>query len=334
MLQQLSVSQIIISGDLKRFTIQSSVTKNQISINPKQSDSFLGTVYSIMKLTLAKRNKISDSMLESQELTNLESTGNLVYTYNHPFSKSEERRPNRPNISQNSGQVQSSERSSETSPCCSSSESNETSSSSSSSSSSNKKHVSMLQPETALHMAPNVPLLPYFVGYNGKAIRLSDKVNVVDVAYIILYQITEELQDLNQISSQTMLEKYTILKNLLRTMNHQEYVELEKQILRNQDKLDSSSRNDAWNIYCDVVSHAGTGPALLTIANWLKSKKVEGVKAARLLSQMSKNVREPTAAYLKTYFVSTGLQTIVYIKDQVLFNPSHLQSKYLLYLQL
>lgn len=306
MLQQLSVSQTIISGNLKRFTIQSSVLRNEISVKRENSDSFLGTVHSIMKLILAKKNQISNSMLESQEVTQLESTGNLVYTYNNPFSKSEERRAYNPSISRNSGQVQSSESSSSSQ--SSSSQSSESSESSSSSQSSEERHVSIVQSETALHLAPNVPLLPYFVGYNGKAIQLSDQVNAVERAQSLISQIATELQSPRQITSQNTLEKFTILKNLLRTMSRQQYVELEEQLFSNHyTPSQDNSQQDVWRIYRDAVSHAGTGPAFLTLVQWIKSGKVEGIEAARLVSQIPKNVQQPTAEYVKAFFVSIGL---------------------------
>lgn len=299
---------MIISGNLKRFTIQSSVLRNEISIKRENSDSSLGTVHSIMKLILAKKNQISNSMLESQETTQLESTGNLVYTYNNPFSKSEERRAYNPSISRNSGQVQSSESSSSSQ--SSSSQSSESSESSSSSQSSKELRVSIVQSEAALHLAPNLPLVPYFVGYNGKAIQLSDQVNAIERAQSLISQIADEVQRPSQIMSQNTLEKFTILKNLLRTMSRQQYVELEEQLFSNHTPSQDNSQQDVWSIYRDAVTYAGTGPAFLTLVQWIKSRKVEGIEAARLISQIPKNVL-PTAEYVKAFFVSIGLQTSI-----------------------
>lgn len=300
MLQQLSESQIVISGNLKRFTIQSSLTRNQISVKPKKSDPFLGTVYTLTRLTLVKKGKSSNNMIGSQESNNLESTGNLVYTYNNPFSDSENRRERRPSVSWNSAQVQSSE---------SSSSQNSHGSSSSSSSSSEEYDISNMQSKAALHLAPNVPLLPLFIGYKGKSIQMSDQIDVVSRALQIITQIAEELQ--LHVNPSATLEKYVTLKNLLRILHHEQYVQLENLVHSQESGSDSSlaKYKNMWSILRDSVTQAATGPALLTIVNWLKNKKVEGVEAARILSQIPKNVHEPTEDYLKTFFVSIYLIT-------------------------
>lgn len=287
---------MIISGNLKRFTIQSSSTKNQISVKPKKSDSFLGTVYTITRLTLVKKGKsFNSNMSGSQESNNLESTGNLVYTYNNPFSNSENRRERRPSISWNSAQVQSSESSS-------SSQNSHGGSSSSSSSSSEEYDISNMQSKAPLHLAPNVPLLPMFIGYKGKSIQMSEQIDVVPRALQLITQIAEELQ--LPVNPSATLEKYIMLKNLLRTLNHEQYVQLEQLVLSQKGDSSPAKFKNMQSILRDSVTQAATGPALLTIINWLKTKKVQGIEAARILSQIPKNVHVPTEDYLKTFFVS------------------------------
>jgi len=284
---------MIISGNLKSFAIQYAETKNQISVKTGKSDSpSLGNVYSITRLTLLKKSDGSNSKLE--QLSNLESTGNLVYTYNNPFSDSENRRERQPSVSVNSAQQQSSESSSESS-----------SGSSSSSSSSSEEYVpySHMQFKAPLHMAPNVPLLPFFVGYKGKSIRMSSKFNVVESAQNLIYQIADEMQSVEP----NTLEKYTILKNLLRVMNRKQYVELEDRVRSKYGKHSSQDKygyNYVWNTLRDAVTHSGTGPALYSIKNWLQNGQVEGVEAARIVAQLPKIVREPTPEYVNAYFVS------------------------------
>ena len=56
--------------------------------------------------------------------------------------------------------------------------------------------------------------------------------------------------------------------------------------------------------YRDAVVDAGTGPALVTIASWIKSKKVSGMEAAKLLSALPDTVKTPTNDYLDALFVS------------------------------
>ncbi|XP_011695974.1 PREDICTED: vitellogenin-2-like [Wasmannia auropunctata] len=279
---QVSMTQMIITGDLKRFTIQSIQTKNQVSVKPDVSDPYLGAVHSMIKLTLAKKSKVSNPLSDQHESVNLESTGNLLYAYNDPFSSSENRKLRHSSISRNSAQVQSSE-------------------SSSSSQSSSEENVMLLddslwQSKAPLHMAPNVPLLPYFVGYKGKTIQMSDKVNVVEQAANLISQIAEEVASPSKTNRDT-LEKYTIVKNLIRTMNLKQYAELEQRV----NAVNGEDQN-VWSIFRDLVTHAGTGPALHTIQNWIKSKKIKGIEAARIISQIPKHVRHPTAEYVQAFF--------------------------------
>jgi len=289
---------MFISGNLKHFTIQSTLMKNHISVKPKKTDPFLGNVHDLMTLTLTKRNKISKFTLDLPELTNFESTGNLVYTYSNPFSNVENRRMRLPSISRNSEQVESLERSSS-----SSQDDNE---SSSSSKEYHKQDDSLLRLRSALHLAPSVPLLPDYVGYEGRSIQMS-KVDVVKNAGDLISRIADELQLPYAICCCT-LEKYIILKKIVRTMNREQYSELEDYILRNKDE---DRYNDMWSILRDVVTQAGTGPALLTIENWIKNKKFEGVMAARLISQLPKKTRLPDAEYIEKLFVSIRSRTIM-----------------------
>jgi len=280
---------MFISGRLKRFTIQSTLMKNQISVKPKKSDPFLGNVHSLMKLTLMKKSKISKLTLDLPELINFEPTGNLVYTYSNPFSNDENRKVRQPSVSRNSAQVESLERTSSSQ----AQDDNE-------SSGSKEYHMqddSLLQPKSALHLPPNTPLLPYYVGYGGRSILMSDKVDVMIHAENLISQIADELQPPYE---QSMLEKYIILKNLVRIMSREQYSELEDYILRNKD----DRYNDKWSILYDVVVQAGTGPALLTIENWIKNKKLGDYEAAQLISKIPKKVRLPDAEYIRTLFVS------------------------------
>lgn len=165
-------------------------------------------------------------------------------------------------------------------------------------------------------MAPNVPLLPYFVGYNGKAIQMSDKIDAVEQAEKLISEIADALQFPYKTSEAT-LEKYIILKNLLRTMSYKQLTELENRVLRNNEGQDERY-NNVWSLFRDVIAQVGTGPALLTIQNWIKTRKVEGIQAARLISQIPKNVRQPTAEYVKAFYVSICLRNNVLMSKHLL----------------
>lgn len=54
----------------------------------------------------------------------------------------------------------------------------------------------------------------------------------------------------------------------------------------------------------DAVAQAGTGPALLTIKEWIQSKKVQGEEAAELLSVLPNSARFPNTEYMNAFFVS------------------------------
>ncbi|XP_024884740.1 vitellogenin-3-like, partial [Temnothorax curvispinosus] len=289
------------------FVIQSVVTNAQISVNLGKSNSFFGNVYSVIKLTLVERQKLSSSQLGSLESTNLESIGNLMYTHNNPFSDSENRKERQPSISWNSVQRQSSE--------SSSSSSQRGSHSYFSSSSSEENFIPDPEPTAELHLAPNVPLLPFFIGYKGKNIQMSDKVNVVDNAYNIISQIADELQNPSQLPSVHLLEKYVILKNLLRVMNYEQYTDLVNRVYSGDGIRDKQRHTDSKAVLRDAVAQAGTGPALLTIQNWLHNGKLGDAEAARVISQIPKNVRKPTAKYVRAFF-------------DMIVHPAVLQQKY------
>ncbi|XP_077269193.1 vitellogenin-3-like [Temnothorax americanus] len=296
-----TMTQLTLSGNLKRFVIQSVETNAQISVNLGKSNSFLGNVYSVMKLSLVERQKLSNSQLGSLESTNLESIGNLMYTQNNPFSDSENRKERQPSVSWNSMQRQSSESSSSSSQEDAYGKSHSRSSSSSSSSN-EKNFIPDPEPTAELHLAPNVPLLPFFIGYKGKNIQMSNKVNTVENAYNIIYQIADALQNPSQIPGVNLLEKFVILKNLLRVMNYEQYTELVNRVFIGDGIQDKQRHIDSKAVLRDAVAQAGTGPALLTIQNWLHNGKLGDAEAALVVSQIPKHVHKPTAKYVRAFF--------------------------------
>ncbi|KAL0112919.1 hypothetical protein PUN28_012281 [Cardiocondyla obscurior] len=297
---QLSTSKMIISGNLKRFTIQSAETKNVITVKTEPfNPTAYGTVYSTIKLTLVEKSNLSDSLslAEKLEQSNLESTGNLVYAYNNPFSDTEGRKKLRPSTSLSSLERQSSSQSSDSS----SQENNLSSgSSSSSSSSSEEQDTSKMQPKAPLRQAPNVPFLPFFIGNKGKAILKSDQFNPVERAQNIIAELAQCIKSTPNLSCGYSLENYVNLKNLLRTMNYEQFGELDDRV-RHQ-KQGENEKDLAWAVLRDVVSQAATGPALLTVKDWLKNGQLKGLEAAQVISQIPKQVREPTEEYLKAFF--------------------------------
>lgn len=54
----------------------------------------------------------------------------------------------------------------------------------------------------------------------------------------------------------------------------------------------------------DAVGQCGTGPALMTLREWIVSNKVVGEEASHLIMSLSKTAKYPTADYIDHFFVS------------------------------
>lgn len=304
---------MVLSGNLKRFTIQSSVMKSNIFVKPRGQDSAIGTVSSKVNLTLVERHNASEPMQLRTTSNQLVSTGNLVYMFNNPFSQSEGVRPRQPSVSLNSQQAQSSESSSSSS---SSSEethkspktfgqNNQQDDSSSSSSSSEEVNDNSLQPTPRLNEAPNNPFLPLFIGINGKSIHSSDKTDAVQLAASLAIQVVEGVQDPNVQEPDQTLEKFTMLQNLLRTMNTKQLIEVEQHVL----ELSKQNAKSVWwanikGILYQIITQIGTGPALEYIKKLIENKMLESLDAAFIVSRIPKTCLTPTPQYVRAFYVS------------------------------
>ncbi|XP_011879024.1 PREDICTED: vitellogenin-1-like [Vollenhovia emeryi] len=301
-LSRLSTSRIIISGNLKRFTIQSSVTTNKILISSKIDDTYASAVYSRVNLTLDRMSTVSDLMPVSN---NLMSTGNLVYLYNSPFSN--QHRPHRPidilsSLAARTSERHVSNRSSEKSHGDDDGRSN-----------SNSEERDYFQPKPNLSDAPESPILPYFVGYKGNSILKSEK-NFTAIACNLIGWITEKIASYGafmwapSILETDLPEKYIVLVRLMRTMNVAQITEIEETLSELMAR-DSSHyehkkllHETAWDILRNAIAHIGTGPALITIKSWIQNKKIEGMQAANIISRIPKAALTPTAEYVRAFF--------------------------------
>nr|XP_012221881.1 PREDICTED: vitellogenin-1-like [Linepithema humile] len=289
-----SDSRIVISGDLKRFTIQSSVTTNNIFVKSENSiNSFIGTVYSKINLTLENMNKISKKLSIN---SNLLSTGNLLYTYNNPLTEIEQGKQQE-TVSRNSQHIQSSERSS------SSSEQNQSQGRSwrKQSDGSNRSN-SNLQLLISLNEAPK-STTPLSLAFQDN----QESLNFVEEAQKQPREIVDKLQQSNTMENLDTLEMFINFVNLLRDMNDTQIAEVEQGVLSNvphnlQSSENTFVENDVWSILRDGVAQAGTGPALLTIIKWIQKGKLDGIEAARVISKIPKVVRIPSENYIKAVF--------------------------------
>ncbi|XP_071865217.1 vitellogenin [Bombus fervidus] len=331
---QSATSRIIISGTLKSFTIQSAVTTNLMYVNPRFYDHGHGLVASRMNLTLAAVKKITNPLLKPK---NLESTGNLVYTYHNPFSDIEERRvgkvledSDKTMVSDSVSSVSSSEEVTKGQNLRSLS----SDSSSSSSSISSSEEDQYWQPKPTMENAPQNPLSPLLIGYNGKYIGKHKEMDVVAKSRELIYQIANEMEDPNDLHKNQILEKYTILSDLLRTMNKDQILQVDKDVhfspheLKSLDKTLIPKQN-AWNVLKSAVAQTGTGPGLLVIKNWIELKEVDSTAAADLLARLPKTARAPTAEYVKEFFKLATCETVM--KDLAISGPAIIAFSELVY---
>ncbi|KAK1126495.1 hypothetical protein K0M31_005130 [Melipona bicolor] len=308
-LSKSSTSRVILSGTLTSFTIQSSTTTSKLLVGPRFYDEKNGMLASKMNLTLADI-KQTKNLLPSP--SNPESTGNLVYVYSNPFSDMEERRIGKQNwnkqlVSDSVSSISSSEEATNNQNLRSLSSS---SSSSSSSISSSEEKNTFWQPKPTLKDAPQNPLLPLFTGYKGKHIGQSEQLDVVSSSKELISQIANELEDPSNIPNQETLEKFTILCSLARTMNLEQMKEIGKSVYMSTDDLKTNDKTqvvkqNAWSLWKDTVTQAGTGPALLTIKHWIENKEIENWQAMDILSRLPKTARTPTDQYIRELFKLT-----------------------------
>ncbi|XP_076174196.1 vitellogenin isoform X2 [Ptiloglossa arizonensis] len=307
-LSKSSNTRTILSGNLKSFVIQSSVTTSKMHVSPRFYDHQNGIVVSMMNLTLANKNRIKSELPTPR---NPESTGNLVYVYNNPFSDSEDRRTGKREESLNSNQLHISDSMN----AVSSSEEKDkqrikirgSESSASSSSISSSEENQFWQPKPTMEEAPQFSLLPNFVGYKGKFIGKSDQINLVDTTKTLVVEIAQAIDDSGNGYAHEYLEQFTILSELMRTMSRKQLMDAERTLKISLNEIKSNDKSQAvkqniWAVFRDAVAQAGTGPALLTIKSWIEKGDIDKSEAADVIARIPKNARAPTAEYVKTLF--------------------------------
>ncbi|KAF6216357.1 hypothetical protein GE061_000698 [Apolygus lucorum] len=244
-LSRSSVSRVIISGSLERYTIQSSVTTDKIAIAPHLYNNQKGVVGSRMNLTLESVNPSSGSPSSVQ---NPRSVKNLVYEYN---AASQQEGAQNHNAYK---QYQSSEDSS-----------------------------------------------------SRNSIQASKQIDGVQIVQKLAKQIGAEVQQPNAIPGDNTLSKFEIMARVIRTMSADQLKKATEHIYYPYSKASPKSSQDAqsyqaWTSFRDAVAQAGTGPALLTLKDWIKSGKVEGQEAAELVSAVQNTARTPTPEYMDAFF--------------------------------
>ncbi|XP_015117716.1 vitellogenin [Diachasma alloeum] len=313
-LSKSSISEVILTGNLKTFTVHSSVTTEKVLLSPNLHDSKSGVVASKVNLTLSLVRPMSNPWPSP---LNSESVGNLVYTYEQPFSpEGEDRNLGESTMNQSwKNQELEGENNSEEKPH----EHHFDDSSSSEESENNGPHRKelyvekkyYLQPKPTLNEPPQYPILPLFIGNKGKVLRGSDNKELVNKAKKLASEIGRDVEDPNSIPQEQTLEKFTTLIAVLRTMNTQQLMEVQKELHQiskdpDEDDEEQKTKNNAWKAFRDAVASAGTGPALVLVTKMIKEKKLDALEIMNVVSTLPKTAKEPTPEYVNAFFKLAG----------------------------
>lgn len=299
-----SVSRAVVTGNLNRHTVQSSITIDQILIRPTLNDKQEGSVNTMLNVTLIS---VQSRSQQFEELSNPVALGSLVYRYDLPFANSNEARSGKqythlPSQASSEEDLSSERQSSESLRNKRSIRDDNTNALysgfnyvSDNSESSEEEYWQQEQPRLA--QAPESPLLPFTVGYQGKSIK--DKRNIAEIARKLAQEIGQDTQRPDEIPEKNTVGKFVLLSSILRVMNQNDMQQVASQ-LYSKDK--HGPQGASWIAFRDAVAQSGTGPALLTIQDWIKNKKIETEEAAEVVSTAAHAARQPTEEYMRSFY--------------------------------
>lgn len=316
-----SISRAILSGNLKRYTVQNSYTVNEITMSPSLNNKQKGSVISMVNVTLEKINSKGQDLGEVPNPTPL---GNLVYTYDNLNSGDGGHK--NPHGGQKGSKYKRSATMNRIRRFIKGKvRENSKSESSSSSRSSEEHHYHGNQPE--LREAPRTPLLPYSTGYKGMWIKDDPNVDIKKSVHKIAQDIGKDLQNPAQFLRQNTLNKFTTMTSLLRLLDLEELKQVAADLYSQTQK---GAQRDTWIAFRDAVAESGTGPAFLAIQDWIQSDKIKDQEAAQIITTVSGAVRHPTRDYMKSYFEfikNPKVQSQQYLNDSALLSYSNLVSE-------
>ncbi|XP_060515925.1 vitellogenin-like isoform X2 [Cylas formicarius] len=304
----------ILTGKLSRFTVQSVLTVNKILVNPVWDNKEKGSVISMVNLTL---DKVQNQGQQPPELSSPVSIGNLVYSYESPFADADHVSGGQKR--RHLSKLESSEESGEQTWGRFRRSARQMIEKLYKSDQQSSEEYVQQQPQPGMNTAPELPLLPYFMGYHGKSIKQSGSFDLKQNVQKIAQEIGQDIQEPEKILTEATLSKFTILCSLIRLMDTAELNSV-AQALYTQSK--QGPQRDAWIAFRDAVSETGTGPAFSTIQEWIKSKKIEYEEAAEIVSTMAYSVRTPTEEYMRKFFEL--------VQDPVVSSQNHLNESALL----
>lgn len=265
--------------------------------------------------------------------SNTESVGNLVYTYEQPFSPEEDDR----DAPKDTGTMASSSKVPDAMAVASGEEQKNLDDSSLDESDIAKKDY---QPIPTLNAPPQYSMLALFVGNKGKALSAADNLDLVTKAKKLAIEIGSDVQSPDKIPEEGTLEKFTILIGVLRTMNTDQLRDMQGDLYQASQKVgendeggkvkrntwrafrgaqevgendDGGKVKNTWRAFRDAVTSAGTGPALVLISEWINDRRIDGLETMHALSSLSKAAKEPTAEYINAFFVSKLMEKVMVI---------------------
>ncbi|XP_014218092.1 vitellogenin-like, partial [Copidosoma floridanum] len=312
-LSRSSQSRIILSGNLKRYTIQSSTTTEKVLVAPHLHNSQKGLVVSHMNLTLTS---VSTAQGSSESISNPREVGSLVYEYGHDArtgkmtkgskesssssssesdsSESKENKIMQVMLSANKGKKGSSEKWMEGSSSSSSSEGSSISSS---------EEYLPSHPESINHAPIHEFLLEGMLSWG------SQKINLAQEMKRVAREVGQWIQRPGDVPDENILANFRILSRLVGRASSEELNQATQALYSAQPPYEQikenrgeSNKYNAWVAFRDAVAEAGTGPALVTIRQWVESEKVKGEEAAELIAALPYTARYPNKEYMDYFF--------------------------------
>ncbi|XP_028134505.2 vitellogenin [Diabrotica virgifera virgifera] len=280
-----TMSRAIVSGNLRKFTIQNSFTLNEISVNPTLSDQQQGSVFSSLNVTLERITQQGQIM---EDLTRAVRLGGLVYAYaKKPFSRSVETEivekpsairqwlsmPSMPKFHlMRFG-------------------------SSASFDAEEFNFEDNQQEAPQINKAAENPFLPYTIGNRGKSVKL--EADVPSAIVNLAKEISTDLQDPTKSLQENTLAKFINMIKLTRILDEEELRKVSKGL--SPDRQNPSQRA-AWEIFRDALAESGSQPALLILESWIESKIIARQEAAHVIASFANSVQHPTTHFMKVFF--------------------------------
>ncbi|XP_019880306.2 vitellogenin-like [Aethina tumida] len=323
-----SNSRIVVSGNLRRFTIQNAYTVNKIIMSPTLTDDKKGSVVSMLNVTLSEVRAVSQKL---SDVSNPMTLKDLVYRFENPYAtnnhvtelnnvqdgdyqqdNSDERynfghsRLFRRSINQQMRfqGAQAGLRNVE-----------------------ENWRNQQQQDKPQIEEAPKSPFLPYTAGYKSQSVKTAPEFNLVEKIEQLALSIGQSCQQPDSMLEKYVLNRFATLTDLVRIANSQELQQVAEKLYCQEEK---GQRRDSWIAFRDAVAQAGTGPALLQIDQLIKSRKIEGVEAIVVVTTMARNARYPTVSYIRHFFElvkSQEVQRQQYLQETALLSLCNLLNR-------